>query len=267
MNLAILSAWKASYFQLADFVLTMPELPEEKRLEILRRYAPIFSSDGDVGDLFYSLATVKQLGGGRLRLYKASVREPFTPAKVEKLRPLLERQPYINSVEYGEGPAGIDLRYWRSHYKNWLNICDMVSEAFAVPHYPRNEPWLFCNDPLHIADVVIHRSERYHGPFCWKKIAEKYAGRMAFVGMPEEHRRWEKEYGQVPYHPTPDWLALARVISGAKVFCGNQSGPMALALALCKTMIVQERSLYVGNCHFNRTGCYYGDCDPPDLNP
>lgn len=249
----------------------MPTFRGDCLIQVVRE--KVFSSDGDLGDTLYSLPTVKMLGGGKLILFKAGVREPYTPEKVDTIRPLLERQPYITSVEYADHPSGLNLQQWRSHYKNHLSICDMVSEYFGVGHYPRCEPWLSCSDPLHVADVVVHRSPRYHGPFCWSRIAKKYKDRMVFIGHTEEHRAWQAEFGQIPYYHTPDWWEVARVISGAQVFVGGQSAPLACALGLCKTKIVCEQSTYVPNTHFDRVGpaitCYYPGSagEIPDLNP
>jgi hypothetical protein len=219
-----------------------------------------FSHGGDTGDLIYALATVKMLGGGRLRLVKShGVREPFSPAKVESLRPLLEAQPYISGVEYGETAIGVNLDEFRKHYRYDLSLCDMVASTFGLPHYPREEPWLFCPDPNPVARVVISRSPRYHGNrFPWRRVCAKYAREAVFVGLPEEHAAWQGEFGRIPYVPTPDWWELCRVIAGSQIFCGNQSAPMAIALALCVPRIVQEMCPLYADCHFERPGVAYG---------
>ena len=70
--------------------IELPSVRGDMLIEVRPR-EKTFSHGGDTGDLIYALPTVKMLGGGRLRLVKAQqVREPFTPAKVESLRPLLE---------------------------------------------------------------------------------------------------------------------------------------------------------------------------------
>jgi hypothetical protein len=219
-----------------------------------------YSHGGDTGDLIYALATVKSLGGGRLLLTRNDrVREPFTPAKVESLRAFLEAQPYITGVEYRTSPAGLDLDAWRNHYREELSICDMVASTFGVPHYPREEPWLSCPDPNPVARVIIARSARYHGnEFPWRRVREAYGAEAVFVGLPEEHAAWQDQFGPVPYYPTPDWWQLCRVIKGARVFAGNQSAPMAMALGLCVPRIIQEVCLYTPNCHFERRGVAYG---------
>ncbi len=228
-----------------------------------------YSHGGDTGDLIYALPTVKTLGGGRLRLVKSrQAREPFSPAKVESLRPLLEVQPYITGIEYGETATGLDLDEFRNHLRPGLNLCDIVASAFGVPGYPPGEPWLFCSDPNPVARVVIHRSARWQSNrFPWHRVYEKYGREAVFVGLPEEHAAWQSACGLVRYHPTPDWWDLCRVIAGSPIFCGNQSAPMALALALCVPRIVQEVCPSAANCIFERRGVEYGrneDVELPD---
>ena len=99
---------------------------------------PIFTHGGDTGDTLAALAYIAYRGGGQLRLTPrpGMVRDPFTQAKVERLRPLLERQPYIRGVSFGE-PLGVNLDEWRQRMRGRLNLADYVSQAFDVPHYPR----------------------------------------------------------------------------------------------------------------------------------
>ena len=219
-----------------------------------------YSHGGDTGDLIYALATVKSLGGGRLRLTRNDrAREPFTPEKVEMLRVSSKRRPYVSGVEYCDTPGVFDLDEWRKHYRQGLNICDLVASTFGLPHYPRQEPWLFCSDPNPVAKVVISRSSRYHGnEFPWRRVRETYGAEAVFVGLREEHAAWQAQFGTISFYLTPNWWELCRVIRGAEVFLGNQSAPMAIALGLCVPRIVQEVCLFRANCHFERNGVVYG---------
>jgi hypothetical protein len=219
----------------------------------------VFSQGGDVGDLIYSLASVKTLGGGRLRLVKTNyVRESFSPEKVELLRPFLENQPYVTGVEYSQVHTGINLDEFRKSRLNNLSLCDRVATALKIPHYPRDEPWLSCDSPNRIAPVVIARSSRYHSNKCpWPQIWNRYSTKAIFVGLREEYEDWRNRFGSIDYYPTKDWWELCRVIAGAQLFIGNQSAPMALAIGLCVPKIIQEVCLECPNCHFKRSGIYY----------
>ena len=234
-----------------------------------------YSHAGDTGDLLAALNYVQSRGGGRLVLYHDWTREPFTREKVDTLiKPLLVRQPYLTSVEFLDQPEGIILDVWRktpsgpprkmAHTQrvptdlHWQrrNIGDHVAHAMRHVHPPHDKPWLFCDDPLCVADVIIHRSPRWHNcDEMWRLIQGKYDNKV-FVGLPGEHKDFEKEFGYVPYHPTADLWELARVIAGCKVYCGNQSAPMWVALGLCCTKIVQETH-QIDDCVFQREGIYY----------
>lgn len=80
---------------------------------------------------------------------------------------------------------------------------------------------------------------------------------MAFVGLREEYDEWQFHFpGSAIYQPVQDALELAGIISGARIFIGNQSLPMSLALAL-NVPIVQEVSPNNSDCVFNRANAVY----------
>jgi hypothetical protein len=60
----------------------------------------------------------------------------------------------------------------------------------------------------------------------------------------------------MPYVSTRDFLELARVIAGAKVFIGSQSSPMSIALGLGKN-VIQDLLLEDQNCRFRRKNAMY----------
>jgi hypothetical protein len=61
---------------------------------------------------------------------------------------------------------------------------------------------------------------------------------------------------QVPYHPTPTLLDLARVLAGADLFIGNQSAPRALAESL-KVPVWVEEDKRIPDTKFLRTDAWY----------
>ena len=81
---------------------------------------------------------MRSLGGGRLVLFPAAVRDPFTPGKVAKIRTLLESQPYVHGVRYAEAVAGaVELyRYyqWNGHGRN---LADFHLSMVGRPHRER----------------------------------------------------------------------------------------------------------------------------------
>ena len=76
---------------------------------------------------------------------------------------------------------------------------------------------------------------------------------MVFVGTEGEHLAFNAALnGQsVPWCHTRNLLYLAEVIAGAKVFIGNQSTPLAIALGLGKNCIT-EAWPHNPNCNLHR---------------
>ena len=150
---------------------------------------------------------------------------------------------------------------WKERFhevKGKSNIADQTLGSFALPYKWSTEPWLTVPDPIKTSPVVIHRSPRYHNDsFPWCKVVEKYKGNIVMIGMRSEHETFCKQFGEVPYLHTKDYLELARVIAGAELFIGNQSSPYAVAEGL-KKRTCQEMCLRIANCHWHRPGAVYG---------
>ncbi len=88
-----------------------------------------FYHSGDLGDIIYSLPTIKELGGGTLHLGnkfldKQLPEKKITKAVVENLRPILIQQEYIRDVVFTDH-TNINIDYnlnkFRTFYINWEN--------------------------------------------------------------------------------------------------------------------------------------------------
>jgi hypothetical protein len=215
-----------------------------------------FVHGGDIGDLIYALPTMKALGGGRLALVPFKVREPFNESKAQHIIPLLAKQGYIHSAEYfDKAPsAPHNFNSFRSRYKNGKTLASLQSEMFGLNGETVIHPWLTVDRPVRAGDfsVIIHRSSRYHNAkFPWKTVMQKYGGKALFVGMEREWSVFTKAFGKIEYHRTADFLELARVIAGAKLFIGNQSAPYAIAEGLKKPAILESCPAAL-DCQFSR---------------
>ncbi len=49
-----------------------------------------------------------------------------------------------------------------------------------------------------MANVVMNRTPRYHGHFPWKKAVTRYGEQAVFVGLPDQHKTFVKNFGFVP---------------------------------------------------------------------
>lgn len=194
----------------------------------------------------------------------------------EFIRPLLESQPWIESVDFVETLPKKCIclndfrRTWFSNRRRSSNLFQAYAEQFNTNPLPEDVAWLSVQ-PVVIPDrpVVISRSSRYRNPrFPWAEVALKYRHRIAFVGLESEFFEWRLHFGNwAIFYPVSDALDLARVIAGSKLFIGNQSFPMSLALAT-NTRLIQEVGHPNADCRFHRqTALYYesGKIMLPDI--
>lgn len=235
----------------------------------------IFHHSGDWGDVIYSCATMKALGGGVLFL-SADNRYPFPRASRMKpdgnwaanIAGFLEMQDYVWRVQHTPHlPHSVDydLNAFRKYYQtsnpdNWTSIWKLHLKAQGVD-YPENKPWLTVDRPVEVPlrPIVINRTSRYHNDgFPWQRFVRKYQDKMAFVGTVTEAGEFQQTFqSRIPHIVTPTIADLARVIAGAKVFVGNQSTPLAIALGLGMNCVIEEWNANP-NCRFTRHNAIYG---------
>lgn len=220
----------------------------------------IFSHSGDQGDLIAALAVVRNMDGGDLVLYPhADSGNRMTPERVQNLRAFLEAQSYISSVTWAPRPSpyGVNLDSWRHSYRQDRNLTDMYFEWLKLPKPDRAQPWLWV-DPDPVAEVVFARSGRYHnGTFPWGRALKKYVGRAVFIGTNEEHQIFTAEFGPIPHHQTPDMLAVARAVAGAKLVIVNQTATFWVAEGLKRPLVLEAHPQHP-NCHWQRHCWCYG---------
>jgi len=218
----------------------------------------VYFHRGKAGDLIYALPVLKAIGPASLHII---ISGRISASLVESLTPLFLKQPYICMVTAGAESRGIDFGNPFGQVRKSgrrLNIADSQLFNFGLPFSWSQAPWLQVEDPIVTLPVIMHRSPRYHNnSFPWAKVLERYRGQIIMVGYPQEHRDFCRAFGDVPYYPTTDYLHLARVIAGGKLFIGNQSSPYAIAEGL-KKPTVQEQCPRMANCHWHRPQAVYG---------
>lgn len=247
-----------------------------------------FLHSGDLGDIIYSLPTLKWFHGQtgvkcRLLFSQAGeagrvrVREPINKAKLDFIKPLLLAQDYIASVDLWNGTDKADVSFFlfRDNRSLHENLAVAQLKHAHAPKEMADSPWLKVDaGAIKSGRVVIARSPRYHNDsFPWRKVIDKYAGRMLFVGLPEEHKAFCRDFGlllqDIPFRAVGTMLEMAEVIASADLFIGNQSCPYAVAIGLgqkCiqETMLADQNCIFPGAIHFD--GANHKDLDLPDLN-
>jgi hypothetical protein len=219
-----------------------------------------FFHSGDLGDVIYALPAMRALGGGSLYLESRPWTARMTRSRVDLLHSLFELQPYIDKVRHAEPPRGaVDFSTFRQGGLLYgVSLAELQANwVGAVDWSPA--PWLSIGQPPTPGGrVVCHRSPRYHNPyFRWDLVGQYFGARLFFVGLPQEVVALRTETGVNAEHLiTDDYYELAEIISGSHIFIGNQSSPMALALAMGH-YVVQETCLWTPDCVLPRDNVRY----------
>jgi len=252
-----------------------------------------YKHSGTFGDLIYSLSVVKKMAvennaqflvalnniencvakyGYRPDEVDVMHKGRFTSTDYQLLKPLLERQSYIQSVgtwtqDTPEPDVDLDIFrgvLFRGFEGNYVQAYHMT---FDLPFTPEvlNETWLEA-DPVTVAPIVINRTARYrcpNGTSTWQTmLAESdIVKNGVFVGNTDEHEDFVSSTGfAVPYYAVRDLKEMADIIAGADLFMGNQSVPYSLAMGLGKSTVLETikiKHLQHNECYFPRSNCQY----------
>lgn len=222
-----------------------------------------FFHSGDIGDIIASLPSVRAIGGGDFFIGDGFARESMRGNRFNAIKPLLEAQPYIRSVQWSDAcPNGAkDFSTFRHDLIVGESLAHWQARHLGVEI--STEPWL----TVPVSDrskgrAVIARSLRYHSRWhMWNTILKAHPNAL-FVGLREEYMHLSSAT-QVKFEhaPTADLLELASIIAGCKIFIGNQSCPWWIAFAL-GVPTIQEVFANSPNSRIERDGARYFD-EPP----
>ncbi len=217
------------------------------------------SGYGDLGDEIAAMPIARHLGKASFLLSDNPMCKKITP-RINLLKPLMESQSYIKrcDVWYGE-PITHDVAPWRDggveFGKNLLEL-----HAGWVGLEVDQSPWLTVEPDERFQDkIVINRSTRHRSDyFPWAEVMNHFPVEdMVFIGLPEEHTQHVNEFGvKVLYHPTKDLYECAKIIQASKLFIGNQSSCINIAIGLGKRFCL-ETSLSSVDCLYNRPDSLY----------
>jgi ubiquinone/menaquinone biosynthesis C-methylase UbiE len=141
-----------------------------------------------------------------------------------------------------------------------LNLAEAQLYAFRLPLDECETTWLTVDRPKLLPDypVLIHRSARWrNSSFPWDAVMKRHGHQAIFVGLEDEYEEFVKTWGNVPYRPTNNFLELARLIAGCKLYIGNQSLPYAICEGLKQTSVLEVWP-EGPNCLFHRKNAVYG---------
>jgi hypothetical protein len=226
---------------------------------------------GNIGDIIYALPTVMHLSklrNEKIIFYLNPIDNRMSLMLANVVKPLLEHQPYINSVEiYNNQPVDYDLDLFRSIHVQSGNLGELHAKLFNYDFSILKEQSIFVDDSydpkLPIYDIVLNRTERYNNPlFPWNNILEtEYKEHTkCFIGIRSEYDRFMKTFNFddnfIDYIQTDNYLQVAWLIKQSKIFIGNCSSPYAIAETM-KHLSIQESCTWCLSCLYERQNAYY----------
>ncbi|MCW3087902.1 MAG: hypothetical protein JWQ78_1288 [Sediminibacterium sp.] len=216
-----------------------------------------FRHSGHAGDMLHAIPAMYALAKGKkinlylylnqpARNFTRQMKHPngnvmFTQKSVELFAPLLLSQPQFNRCEaYTDQNIHYDLSEFREFPFDYRmgSITRWYFLAFAV-NWDLGQPWIRTNPDTSFNNaVIVARTSRYRTPGIDYRFLQKYP-RVVFVGLPEEFENMREQIPHMEYKPVKDFLELAQVIAGGKLFIGNQSLPSGLAEAMKVKRVVE----------------------------
>jgi len=225
-----------------------------------------FRHSGDLGDIIFSLPTIKTMGGGILYLdpkggedlkemaMPASGKTKLNEEGIENIRELLESQSYITEVKLWDGEkVDVELDNFRKHIE-FNNLAYSHLESQDITHTKADSEWLEISDNEYELPedrkVVVSRNLRYQGNHSfWEMNASGFERDAVFVGSVYEHEVFQNVFGiEIPYIETPTAMDLLKVIDAADMFISNQGLPHAIAEGLKKRLICEVDKTYPAAC-------------------
>lgn len=225
---------------------------------------------GNIGDIIYALPTVLHLSKTKnqlIKFYLNPIDNRMSLELANALKPLLEHQDYIDSVEIYNGQhVDYDLDLFRSIHVPSGNLGELHAKLFHYDFSILNEQSLYINDSLKLSlpiyDIVINRTSRYNNPdFPWRDVLdnEYKEHTKCFVGTRLEYEQFISSFkfsSNIDYIQTEDLLQVAYLIKQSKLFIGNCSSPYAITETM-KHMSIQESCTWCLSCLYDRPNAYY----------
>ena len=204
-----------------------------------------FLHSGRIGDVIYSLPTIKELSKShKCKLYvqiEKPILGPYDSSRKvfinkrcgDLILPLLRNQDFLDAVNiYKDEKIDINLDLFRdipislSFYSSrWFShICGIninVENTFlsVKPH------------ELIKNRIIVGRSSRYRNAYINYKFL-KNTKNLLCIGLEEEFQDSKKDINDLEFHECKDFLEMAEIIKASKFFIGNMSLQYIISEAL-----------------------------------
>ena len=204
-----------------------------------------FLHSGRLGDLIYSLATIKELSKShKCRLYiqvekpmlgpHDSSRKTFINKRCgDLILPLLRNQNFLETANiYKDEKIDIDLDLFRDIP---INHCFYSSRWFShICGVNINVENTFLSVKPHDLiknKIIVGRSSRYRNAYINYKFL-KNTKNLLCIGLKDEFQDSKKDINDLEFHECKDFLEMAEIIKASKFFIGNMSLQYIISEAL-----------------------------------
>lgn len=216
-----------------------------------------FLHSGHAGDLVHSIPAMYALAKGKKinlylhlhqpnRNFTKNMKHPngnvmFTEKTVELFAPLILSQPLFSRCEAWKGqPIHYNLSQFREFPFDYRmgSISRWYFLTFGIT-WDLGKTWLTVEPDHAYSDaIVVVRTFRYRTPGISYDFLKKYP-RLVFLGMPDEYEDMKQHIPQLEYRLVRNFLEMAQVIAGCRLYVGNQSLPSAIAEAVKATRVIE----------------------------
>lgn len=229
---------------------------------------------GNAGDIIYALPVIKALfaAGGKRANLLLKLGEPLAVSPgdehplggvmlnstiVQMLKPLVEAQEYINEVRvFNEDNIHLDLTLFRTagfpldkgDIGHWNFFTSGINADLS-------SPWLHVKPNMSFSGhIVLARSSRYNNALIDFSFLSGYDN-LVFVGVESEYESMKQFVPGLQFRRVSNFLTLAQIIAGCRLFIGNQSFPYSVAEGL-KTPRLLETFYQIPNVMPSGPGGY-----------
>jgi len=204
-----------------------------------------FLHSGQLGDLIYSLATIKELSKShKCKLYIQIEKPMFDHNDSSKkvfinkrsgdlILPLLRNQDFLETVNiYKDEKIDINLDLFRDIP---INHCFYSSRWFShICGININVENTFLSVKPHDLiknKIIVGRSPRYRNAYINYKFL-KNTKNLLCIGLKDEFQDSKKDINNLEFHDCKDFLEMAEIIKASKFFIGNMSFQYIISEAL-----------------------------------
>lgn len=167
----------------------------------------------------------------------------------DRLKPLLESQPYVQSFQKWEGQL-VDYDMDKTRDSRFIPLPNGLLHHWVFAIFPDlscdlSIPWLQVTERSVVKErfadkILINRTHRYTNPYISYYFLKDYQDKLLFTGTEDEYQYFCNQFNlDIEYLKTDDFLQLAQILAWCKGGLYGQSMTFHMADAMKKHRILE----------------------------